>query len=120
MGNLPSPQSLNEPKSLYHCPSETFGFDSIQTRNWLRSVTPMLRSCIRSTRWSRMAAGSRDQFSIWGMAHPGLFAKDEATQFVAQLFHLTWIAGCAEAFGELEKRFLFLLSGLDALLDEFH
>src|SRR5579859_4348979 len=49
-GYFPSPQSLNEPESLYHCPSGTSGLVSIQSRNRLRSSTEMLRSRIRSTR----------------------------------------------------------------------
>jgi hypothetical protein len=33
LGYEPWPQILNEPKSLYHSPSGTSGFDSIQTRS---------------------------------------------------------------------------------------
>jgi hypothetical protein len=47
-------------------------------------------------------------------------AKDETAQFVAQLLDLLGIAGCAEAFGQLKECLLFLLSGLDALLDQFY
>ncbi|MGB7585166.1 MAG: hypothetical protein WBM11_10000 [Terriglobales bacterium] len=35
------------------------------------------------------------------------------------MFDLLGIAGGAEALGQLEECFLFLLLGLDALLDEF-
>src|SRR5712692_2797964 len=80
----------------------------------------MLRSCMRSTRWSRMATGIRDQLSIWGIIHQALFTKDEAPQLVAQLLYLLRITGRAEAFSELKKCLLFLLLGFDSLLDEFH
>lgn len=62
LGSLPSPQSLNEPKSLYHGPSGTIGFNSIQTRNWLRSSRLILRSCMHSARWSRAAGGAVTRF----------------------------------------------------------
>ena len=49
-----------------------------------------------------------------------LFAKDEPSQLVAQLFDLPGFAGITEAIGQLEKGLLFLPSGFDALFDEFH
>jgi hypothetical protein len=80
----------------------------------------MLRSCIRSTKWSRTAAGSRDQVSIFTGSTQALFTKHEASQLVSQLLNLLWVAGGAEAFRQLEEGFLFLLLGFDSLLDEFH
>lgn len=68
-GKPPLPQSLNEPKSLYHDPSGTFGFDSSQIRSLLRSSSLILRSRIRSIRWSRMAAGMLGQVATWGIIH---------------------------------------------------
>jgi hypothetical protein len=52
--------------------------------------------------------------------NPVLFAKDEASQLIAQLLDLLGIAGGAETFGQLEKCFLFLLLGFDSLFDKFH
>jgi hypothetical protein len=48
------------------------------------------------------------------------FAKDEASQLIAQLLDLLRIGGGPEAFRQMEECFLFFLLGLDALLDEFH
>jgi hypothetical protein len=45
---------------------------------------------------------------------PPLFAKDETTQFVAQLLNLPRVAGCAETLGQPKECLLFLLGGLDA------
>src|SRR5579864_7700439 len=90
----------------------------------------MLRSCMRSTRWSRTAAGSRDQvsifirpgfpWSIFSRSAQALFTKHEASQLVSQLLDLFRVAGGAEAFRQLEECFLFLLLGFDSLLDELH
>ena len=84
----------------------------------------MWRSCMRSTRWSRTAAGSEDHLSICGITHPALLiwfllAKDETTQLVAQPPDLFRIIGGAEAFGQLKERLLLLLSRFDSLLDQF-
>src|ERR1700680_4113150 len=70
---------------------------------------------MRSTRWSRMAAGSWDQ-----PASGALLTKDEPSQLIAQLLDLFRIIGRAEAFGQLEECLFFLLAGLDSLLDKFH
>ena len=69
MGYLPSPQSLKDPKSLYHWPSGTSGLDSIQIRSRFRSFRLILRSCMRSTKCWRIAGGRLDQVSICGTIH---------------------------------------------------
>jgi hypothetical protein len=66
-GYAPSPQSLKDPKSLYHGPSGTLGLDSIQSRKRLRSCRLILRSCMASTRWARIPTGRFDQVSICGI-----------------------------------------------------
>ena len=80
----------------------------------------MLRSRMRPTRWSRTAAGSRDQVSIFICPTQALFTKDEASQLISQLLDLFRVAGGAEAFRQLEECFFFLLLGFDSLLDELH
>ena len=54
------------------------------------------------------------------MAHRKSFAKDEAAQLGAQLLDLLRIVRGAKAFSELKESVLLLLSGFDALLDEFY
>jgi hypothetical protein len=75
---------------------------------------------MRSTRWSRTAAGSPDHVSICGIAHPALLPKDEATQLVAQLLYLLRIISGAEALGQLEECLFLLLTRFDSLLDQFY
>src|ERR1700685_1327213 len=67
-----------------------------------------------------MRAGNPDQVSIFIRSTQSLFTKDEASQLIAQLLDLLWVVGGAEAFCQLEERFLFLLLGFDSLLDEFY
>ncbi len=88
MGNFPSPQILNEPKSLNHALSGTLGFDSIQHRSSFRSPRLTFRSCMRSTKWSRTAAGSRDQVSIWGTVAPTYSPKTKRPSSSPSCF--TW------------------------------
>jgi hypothetical protein len=104
------PAKLNkEPKSLYQGFSGRSGFDSIQSRSWLRSA-----------RWSQMAGGKLGQIPIWGNLHLTLLAEYEAPQLVAQVFDLLRIAGRPKMFGQLVEGPLFLLLGFDSLLDEVH
>ncbi len=51
-------------------PSGTSGRDSIHRRSWFRSSRLILRSRMRSIRWSRTACGSCDQPAICGIYSP--------------------------------------------------
>src|SRR6202011_6292091 len=67
-GYFPTPQILNEPKSLYQSPSGASGFDSLHALSWYRSSAVILRSRSRSKRWSR-SAGGKPLHRILGTTH---------------------------------------------------
>ena len=56
-GDSPSPQTLKEPKSLYHAPSGASGSDFRQSLSSYRSSALIFLSRRRSNRWSPRAGG---------------------------------------------------------------
>ncbi len=63
----PTPQSLNDPKSLYHAPIGTCGDVSIHSWSSRRSAMLISRSFIRVIKCSRMAIGRSGHLARFGI-----------------------------------------------------
>src|SRR5438445_59124 len=83
LGNLPSPQSLTDPKSLYQSPSGASGPDSRHSFSLYRSSEVIFRSANRSKRWSRSASG-RSVHWIFGIICRKSFGQVPVSSFLAR------------------------------------
>jgi hypothetical protein len=68
-GYFPSPQILNDPKSLYQAPSGASGSDSRHIFSWHRSSAVIFRSASLSKRWSR-SPDAKSVHCIFGIDSP--------------------------------------------------